>query len=75
MTSNIKLLLILWIAGISLEGSAQSDTLKVSLRQAMAYATEFGYQSINAQHDIEIAQKKVNETISIGLPQITASVP
>ena len=39
----------------------------------MAYATKFGYQSINARYDIEIAKKKVNETIAIGLPQINAS--
>ncbi len=52
---------------------AQSDTLEVTLNQAMAYATEFGYQSINARHDIEIAKKKVNETIAIGLPQVNAS--
>ena len=52
---------------------AQTDTLEVTLSQAMAYATEYGYQSINARHDIDIARKKVNETIAIGLPQINGS--
>ncbi|MCW3806457.1 TolC family protein [Plebeiibacterium marinum] len=57
----------------SLGSMAQSDTLELSLSQAMDYATEFGYQSVNAQHDIDIARKKVNETLAIGLPQITGS--
>ncbi len=68
-----KLLIFISFFCVSLFTRAQSDTLEVSLSQAIAYATEFGYQSINAQYDIEIAQKKVNETIAIGLPQISGN--
>ncbi|SMO59108.1 Outer membrane protein TolC [Saccharicrinis carchari] len=73
MTTKIKRLLVpLSLCFCSLN-YAQSDTLEVTLNQAMAYATEFGYQSINAEHDIAIARKKVNETLAIGLPQISGN--
>ncbi len=52
---------------------AQQDTVCLSLEQAMDYASEYGYQSINAQQDIEIAQKKINETFALGFPQINAT--
>lgn len=39
----------------------------------MDYATEFGYQNVNADYDIDIARKKVRETLAIGLPQISGS--
>ncbi len=73
MTTKNKLLLVPLFLCLSLHSYAQSDTLEVTLNQAMAYATEFGYQSINAEHDIEIARKKVNETLAIGLPQVAAN--
>ncbi len=73
MITKTKNLLIILMMCIAFKGYAQSDTLEVSLSQAMAYATEFGYQSINAQHDIEIAKKRVRETLAIGLPQISGS--
>ncbi len=52
---------------------AQTDTLQMSLSQALAYAEEFGYQNQNAITDVEIAKKKVNEALGTGLPQISAS--
>ncbi len=52
---------------------AQQDTISLSLQEAMDYATIHGYQSINAQQDIEIAEKKIKETIALGLPQLNAS--
>ncbi|MGQ1788285.1 MULTISPECIES: TolC family protein [unclassified Saccharicrinis] len=73
MTTIFKLFPIPLLLCIALTSRAQTDTLEVSLKQAMAYATEFGYQSINAQTDIEIARKKVRETLAIGLPQVNAS--
>ena len=72
MTSKTKLLITGLLMCFHLTNKAQSDTLELSLSQAMTYATEFGYQSINAQHDIEMARKKVRETLAIGLPQISA---
>lgn len=73
MNTKIKLLLVSLALCLCSPNYAQQDTLEVTLNQAMAYATEFGYQSINAEHDIEIARKKVNETIAIGLPQIAGN--
>ncbi len=73
MMKKGKLFILLIFIFIHFNGKAQGDTLEVTLSQAMAYATEYGYQSINARHDINIAKKKVNETIAIGLPQVNAS--
>ncbi len=73
MKKKRYLFVFIIIVFIQFRAKAQSDTLEVSLGQAMAYATEFGYQSINARHDIEIAKRKVNETIAIGLPQVNVS--
>jgi outer membrane protein TolC len=73
MTTFAKIIFASFLLFISIAGYAQQDTLSVSLKQALAYATEFGYQSRNAEKDIEIAKKKVNETIAIGLPQINGS--
>lgn len=74
MRTKIKLLLFTLLACFwTLTRAQSSDTLEVSLNQAMAYATEFGYQSINAQTDIDIARKKVRETLAIGLPHINAN--
>ena len=72
---NIKFKLVITTLALCLNimARAQSDTLELTLGQAMAYATKFGYQSINAQHDIEIAKKKVRETLAIGLPQLSGS--
>jgi outer membrane protein TolC len=73
MTTFAKIIFASFISFISVASYAQYDTLSVSLNQALAYATEFGYQCRNAEKDIEIAKKKVNETIAIGLPQINSS--
>ncbi len=43
-----------------------------TLKQALAYAIENAYSAKNAKSDIISAKKKVNETTSIGLPQISA---
>ncbi|MFK7112833.1 TolC family protein [Flavobacterium oreochromis] len=45
-----------------------------SLNQAVDYATKNNYTAINANRDIEVAQKKKWETTTIGLPQINANV-
>lgn len=44
-----------------------------NLDQAIAYAMEHSYVIHNTQQDITIAQKKVWETISSGLPQVSGS--
>lgn len=54
--------------------SAQNDSLlKFSLAEAQSYAVENFYSSKNAMLDIEKANKVVQETRAIGLPQITAN--
>ena len=65
----ISLLLILpWLA------SAQDTIPSLSLDQAIAYALEHNYSSINAERDIVDAQKQKWETIATGLPQINGAV-
>jgi len=44
-----------------------------NLDQAIAYAMKYSYVLHNTQQDITIAQKKVWETISTGLPQVSGS--
>lgn len=41
-----------------------------SLQQARQFALEHNYQAKNAAYDVETAQRKIKETIAIGLPQI-----
>jgi outer membrane protein TolC len=43
-----------------------------TLKQAIAFAIENAYSAKNAKSDVVAAKKKVNETTSIGLPQISA---
>ncbi|WP_108245439.1 TolC family protein [Muricauda brasiliensis] len=65
----ISLLLILpWLV------SAQDTIPSLSLDQAIAYALEHSYSSINAERDIVDAQKQKWETIATGLPQINGAV-
>ena len=65
----ISLLLILpWLV------SAQDTIPSLSLDQAIAYALEHNYSSINAERDIVDAQKQKWETIATGLPQINGAV-
>lgn len=44
-----------------------------SLKQAQDYAVENSYKTVNAGTDITIAQKKVGQITTIGLPQISAT--
>jgi len=50
-----------------------SETMEFSLDQALAYATEFGYQSMNANIEITKAEKKVREVLGTGLPQVNVN--
>ena len=74
MNIKNKLILLFFSFCFTIYSYSQSDTLSVTLDQAMDYATEFGYQNVNADYDIDIARKKVRETLAIGLPQISGSV-
>ncbi len=72
MRTIIKLSIILLFWSVPL--SAQETKTSFSLDEAIAYALEHNYQSINASRDLVDAQKQKWETIASGLPQIDGSV-
>lgn len=53
---------------------SQEQQTRFSLDEAVTYALEHNYQSINADRDLIDAQKQKWETIATGLPQISGSV-
>ena len=53
---------------------AQEKTQQLSLKEAITYALKNSYGVKAAQNDILLAQKKVWETTTIGLPQITGAL-
>ncbi len=53
---------------------AQDQPVRFSLDEAIVYALQNNYSSINASRDIQDAQKQKWETIATGLPQIDGSV-
>lgn len=71
--NKISLLFLLaWLPMSAQENADQKYNL--SLDEAIAYALEHNYSSINAGRDIEIARQKKRETTATGLPQINAAV-
>ncbi len=64
----ISLLMVPWL------GLSQEQDYTFSLEEAVAYALEHNYQSINASRDLVDAQKQKWETIASGLPQINGAV-
>ena len=74
MKSKIKMyLLILAMGLVAFGANAQEDSLTFSLLEAQQFAMENSYVLHNTTQDIAIAEKKVWETITIGLPQVTGS--
>ena len=70
---NYFYLFVLFI--IPILGWSQEDGRHVySLQEAIDYAKIHNYDYINAQTDIEIAEKKVWETTAIGLPQVDGAI-
>jgi len=51
---------------------ARGQNLSFSLEEARAYAVEYSYNVKSASLDVQIAEKKVKETMAIGLPQLDA---
>lgn len=62
------------LAWIPLLGLTQETIQVFSLNEALEYAKKHNYDYINAQTDIEIAEKRVWESTALGLPQIDASI-
>jgi outer membrane protein TolC len=65
-----------WLTVFPVIMSAQENTgpLKLSLKQAQEYALQNNKSILNANLDVEMAKKKVWETTSTGLPQISGVV-
>ncbi len=72
MRTIIKTGLFILLGTIPL--GAQETKTSFSLNEAIAYALEHNYQSINASRDLIDAQKQKWETIATGLPQINGTV-
>ncbi len=72
MRTIIKLVVLLSLWSVPIV--AQEAKTTFSLDEAIAYALEHNYQSINASRDMVDAQKQKWETIATGLPQISGSV-
>ncbi|CAM3777309.1 TolC family protein [Flavobacterium cucumis] len=72
MTKKFIVLLLLF----SLFSLAQEEKelYNFSLQQAIEYAIQNNYTTINANRDIEAAKKKKWETTTIGLPQLNANL-
>lgn len=74
MKLRIKLLLLLMAFVLfHPKSDAQEETTSFSLAEALQYAGEHSYVLQNSMNDVTIAEKKVWETISIGLPQVSGS--
>lgn len=71
MRNNLILLLSLLTLGF---GSSQETPTRFTLGEAIAYALENNYSSINAIRDTVDARKQKWETIAEGLPQISGSI-
>lgn len=50
------------------------EIMHMSVKQAVDYAMENNYEIINAGKDIEAAKYQIQESTSIGLPQVNASI-
>ncbi|MDP1725844.1 MAG: TolC family protein [Bacteroidota bacterium] len=55
-------------------GKAQQDTLKrFTLKEAVEFAKKNNFNLINSRLDMESSEKKVNEVLALGLPQVNAN--
>jgi len=62
-------------SGINAQNTVKGKTpMSLSLQQAQDYAYEHNYDLTNSNYDVQIAKKMVNQNITIGLPQINASL-
>ena len=74
MILRIKMILMFAVFTVSIISvNAQDDTKSFSLEQAINYAMNNSYVLKNSSKDITIAQKKVWETITTGLPQVSGT--
>ncbi len=73
MIIKMKFAYVLVLAGL-LAGIAEVRGQEFTLKEAQDYAVLHNFQAKNAVIDIALADKKIRETLSQGLPQAEASV-
>lgn len=74
MKKTIKIYMLIMAVFLSAMGlKAQQSQSVFSLEEAQQFAMENSYVLHNTRQDISISQKKVWETITIGLPQVSGS--
>jgi len=74
MKIKFRMYLLLLAMGVATFGvKAQEESNSFTLEKAQLFAMENSYVLHNTKQDIVIAQKKVWETITIGLPQVTGA--
>lgn len=69
---KLQLTVVAFLVMAFMQLHAQSEDFTFTLEEAKAYALKNGYQIKLAELDVDKSKSKVNETISIGLPQISA---
>jgi outer membrane protein TolC len=67
------LLVFAVVVTASSSGQEQSDTMRISLQDALDVALEHNTQLKNSSLDVKIADKEVWETTARGLPQVSGS--
>jgi outer membrane protein TolC len=67
-------LLFLFSLLLSLQITAQEETLNLSLQEAIDYAIKNNTSAKNAELDVDAAVKQKWETTAIGLPQVSAKI-
>ncbi|MEO9892604.1 TolC family protein [Aurantibacter sp.] len=71
---NHLILLVTFLAATIGYSQDVTETSNFTLEEAIAFALENNYSAINANRDIEDAQKQKWETIASGLPQVNAGI-
>lgn len=74
MMNKLNKGVIFLLVFFAFEAIGQEDSTAYSLEDAKKYALENSYQMQTARFEKDKAKKKVNETTSIGLPQINGGV-
>lgn len=70
----MKKYLILFLGILGTISVNAQESLSLSLDEAIAFALENSYASINANRDVELAKQKNKETVAYGLPQLNAAI-
>lgn len=71
---NKFLPLIIVLLGIKLYAQEKKSLMAFSLKEAQEFAIKNSYSVKNAKADVKIAEKKIFETTTLGLPQIKGEV-